>query len=133
MTSRLLIAPLLVALALAACDAGRSDEPAQLTVETPELGAELVIGQPFRVVARITDDEPVSHSRVSLLQFNEDVIASVMVENPRTSDTLVIDTVLYVPPGTVALGNPPGSVFLDFTYGSGAGSTARQVFLVDAP
>lgn len=132
MKSRLLIAPLLVALALAGCDAGSSDEPAQLTVDTPELGAELVIGQPFRVVARISDDEPVSPSRVSLLQFNGDVIASVTVENPDAADVLVIDTVLLVPEGTEPLGNPEGSAFLDFAYGDG-GSTALQVFLVDAP
>jgi hypothetical protein len=132
MKFRLLVALLLVAFALAGCDAGRSDEPARLTIDTPELGAELAIGQPFRVVARISDDEPISPSRVSLLQFNGDVIASVTVENPSAADVLVIDTVLFVPEGTEPLGNPEGSAFLDFTYGSG-GSTALQVFLVDAP
>lgn len=131
MKSRLLIAPLLGAFALAGCDAAHSDEPAQLIVSTPELSAELVVGQPFRVRAQISDDEIVTHSRVSLIQFNSDVITSVTVENPVASDTLVIDTVLHVPPGTVPLG-PRGLVFLDFTYGDG-GSTALEMSLVDAP
>lgn len=137
---RFLVLAIIAVVALAGCDWIIDGNPYEIAVQQPRRGDTLIVGEPFRVQARVESDNPVTSSWVAIYHnfvgpnqdpgSDKDTVFTAPLDVAPGTRRFRVDTMLAIP----ALEEAPGSDFtllVQIQWEGGGAGRGKKVAILD--